>query len=118
MGLKSLEVEFQVLYSERKQMKETIDLQEEYRNVVSSVKSSLSLNDDHWKDAQMRAQKQMTEHLTCELTREKIRAQVWKRCFSMVTVRACRTRFRLWRRPWQLRRNGRVTQRLVQAQRR
>jgi len=73
--LKSLEVEFQVLYSERKQMKETIDLQEEYRNVVSSVKSSLSLNDDHWKDAQMRAQKQMTEHLTCELTREKIRAQ-------------------------------------------
>ena len=73
--LKCLEVEFQVLYSERKRMKETIDLQERYRNVVSSAKSSLSLNEDHWKDAQMRAQKQMTEHLTCELTQEKIRAQ-------------------------------------------
>ena len=56
-------------------MKETIDLQERYRSVVSSAKSSLSLNDDHWKDAQMQAQKELTEHLTCELTQEKIRAQ-------------------------------------------
>ena len=48
--LKCLEIEFQVLYSERKRMKETNDLQERYRNVVSSAKSSLSLNDDHWKD--------------------------------------------------------------------
>jgi predicted RNase H-like nuclease (RuvC/YqgF family) len=73
--LKSLEVEFQVLYSERKAMKETIDLQHQYKNVVNSTKASLSCNDDHWKDAQMRAQKQMTDHLTCELTQEKIRVQ-------------------------------------------
>jgi hypothetical protein len=78
---KALEVEFQVLYSERKQMKETIDLQEGSTNAVSAAKSSISLNDRPpfcarvWKDAQMCAQKQTTENLTHELTEEKIQAQ-------------------------------------------